>query len=139
MLKDFTKASLTEFIKTVHAEGLADVSASIWWFKPTKDKPLAIIGGWTGNFDADHIGADDLLESKTSPSYCFGVKIAVNEGPYAYTEYDLMNMPVLCDLGDEDVYITEHILTNTLTEDFLTFIVDTLMEDYKHLSELSEP
>ena len=136
MLKDFTKADLTEFIKTVHSEGLADAAGAIWWFKPTKDKRLAIIGGWTGSFDADQIGADDLLESKTSPSYCFGVKIAINEGPYAYTEYDLMNMPILCDLGDEDVYVTEHILTNTLTEDYLTFIVDTLIEDYEHLIEL---
>ena len=31
--------------------------------------------------------------SKSQPEYVMCVKIAVNEGPYAYTDFEAMNMP----------------------------------------------
>jgi hypothetical protein len=38
--------------------------------------------------------SDLLCISESNPKYAMCIKIAVNEGPYAYTDFELMNMPV---------------------------------------------
>jgi hypothetical protein len=95
MTNNITIESLTAWIESLKelAEGDSDILIS--WFKGTKDSPFSIIGGWMEGFSESY---DDLLcVSKTNPKYAMCVKIAINDGPYAYTDFEMMNMPV-----DED-------------------------------------
>lgn len=69
-----------------------DETFSISWFNGTKDYPFSIIGGWAEGF-GEHL-ADIMCVSKSDPKYGMCVKIAINEGSYAYTDYEIMNMPV---------------------------------------------
>lgn len=93
------KINYNETIKDLAAwiEGLKesaknDETFSISWFNGTKDYPFAIIGGWAEGF-AEYF-ADIMCVSKSDPKYGMCVKIAINEGPYTYTDYEIMNMPV---------------------------------------------
>lgn len=86
-----TIKSCAEWIEQLKklAEGDSDILIS--WFCPTKDYPFSIIGGWDDGFSESY--KDLLCLSKTNPRYAMCVKIAINEGPYAYTDFEMMNMP----------------------------------------------
>jgi hypothetical protein len=86
-----TKKNLVDWIEGLKESARNDEAFSISWFKGTKNYPFAIIGGWTEGFNEEW--ADIMCISKGDPSYCMCVKIAINEGPYAYTDFELMNMP----------------------------------------------
>ncbi len=83
------------------AEGDSDILIS--WFKGTKDKPFSIIGGWMSGFSESY--SDLLCISKTNPSFAMCVKIAINDGPYAYTDFEMMNMPFEEDGSVDDTEI----------------------------------
>ena len=90
-MKTISHEALVAWLEELIAAGKADENFSISWFDETKNEKFAIIGGWLDGFDpAD---ADIFIMSKSSPGYSLCVKIAVNNGPYAYTDYDLMDMP----------------------------------------------
>ena len=93
----FTIDELAEWIETVKDAAEEDESFSIAWFKGTKKSPFAIIAGWIDGFSDEDDFSDMFCISASNPKYVMCIKIAVNDGPYAYTDYDLMNMPV-----DED-------------------------------------
>lgn len=57
-----------------------------------KDLPFAIVGGWSEGFSEEY--SDVLYISKSCPNYAMCIKIGVNDGPWLYTDYDLLNMPV---------------------------------------------
>lgn len=133
----FNKQRLVEYLWCLYHGAEEDEQFSISWFLPTKDSPFAIIGGWSGGFDADHVGAERYLFSVSDPSYVMGVKIAVNEGPYAYTDYEIMNMPMLYDLGDEEVYDTELIFRRDMTDSDMEEYADELIQMYTVLLEES--
>jgi hypothetical protein len=86
-----TKEALIPFLASLITDAKNDAQFSIAWFNPTKDLPFSIVGGWQGGFDPED--TDCLLPSKSSPTYAMCVKIVVNEGPYAYTDFEIMNMP----------------------------------------------
>jgi hypothetical protein len=86
MLKD-----LAEWIKGLKESAKNDETFDISWFNGTKDKPFSIIAGWEGGF-AEYF-SDIMCGSKSAPYYALCIKVAVNEGPYAYTDFELMNMP----------------------------------------------
>lgn len=88
----FTIESLAAWIEELKEAAKKDEQFSISWFKGTKDEPFSIIGGWDGRFSESM--ADILCSSNGDPSYAMCVKIAVNEGPYAYTDFEIMNMPI---------------------------------------------
>ena len=90
---------LTEWLTALKKAAEEDEAFLISWFEDTKQDEFCIIGGWSDGFSEDY--ADLLHISKTSPSYAMCVKIAVNEGPYAYTDFDIMNMPAT-ENGDVD-------------------------------------
>lgn len=69
-----------------------DESFDIAWFKGTENEPLSIIGGWLEGFSEDY--SDLLYISKSNPKYAMCIKIANNEGPYLYTDFEMMNMPI---------------------------------------------
>lgn len=84
--------NLVQWLDDLKEAAKDDQSFSIAWFKETETSPFSIIGGWMGGFSEEW---DDLLcVSKSNPTYAMCVKIAVNEGPYAYTDFEVMNMPV---------------------------------------------
>ena len=91
MNKDMIK-KLTEWLESLKQSAREDEQFSIAWFKPTENDPFSIIGGWMEGFSENYSGL--LCISKGAPGYAMCVKIAVNEGPYAYTDFEIMNMPV---------------------------------------------
>ena len=94
-----TVERLAAWIRTLIEDAKKDEQFSIAWFGDTKDEKLSIIGGWMEGFSEDY--SDILCISKSNPKYAMCVKIAVNEGPYAYTDFEIMNMPINVD-GDVD-------------------------------------
>lgn len=91
MNKDMIK-KLTEWIESLKEDAKKDEQISIAWFGETKNDKFSIIGGWMEGFSEAY--SDLLCTSKSNPKYAMCVKIAVNEGPYAYTDFEIMNMPV---------------------------------------------
>ena len=90
---------LADWIRDLVEAGKDDQSFSIAWYKETEKAPFSIIGGWMEGFSEDY--SDVLCISKSNPKYAMCIKIAVNEGPYAYTDFELMNQPVNAE-GDVD-------------------------------------
>lgn len=86
-----TLKDLAAWLSALKAAAENDETFSISWFNGTKDYPFSIIGGWASGFSDCY--ADLLCVSKSEPEYAMCIKIVVNEGPYAYTDYEVMNMP----------------------------------------------
>lgn len=97
----FTKETLAAWIKDIKAAAKDDTSFSIAWFKPTENHSFSIIAGWQDMFDKEDY-SDFFCCSKSNPKYVMCVKIVENEGPYAYTDFEIMNMPYDRDTGDVD-------------------------------------
>ena len=88
-----TIKKLAEWIEHLKQLAKEDETFLISWFRETEDCPFSIIGGWQECF-SENSEVDDLFcVSKSNPKYVMCVKVAVNEGPYAYTDYEIMNMP----------------------------------------------
>ena len=132
MNTQFTKAQLAEWITSIIEAAKEDQSFSIAWFKPTEDEALSIIAGWQECF-ADNSEVDDIFCcSKSNPRYVMCVKIAENDGPYAYTDYEIMNMPydrVTEEVEDTEIMLEWDELVNPLAE-FLMQEFERLMETY---------
>jgi hypothetical protein len=69
-----------------------DESFSVAWFKPTKNDPYSIVGGWMPGF-TDSVYHFPCV-SKSNPDYAMCVKVIVNEGPYAYCDFETLDMPL---------------------------------------------
>ena len=95
MLKD-----LAIWIRGLIDSAKADETFAISWFKGTEDKPFSIIGGWADGYNERDI--DLMCLSKSHPTYAMSVKVAVNEGPYAYTDFEIMDMPYEKETGTVD-------------------------------------
>lgn len=98
-MKKLDVNKLAEWIRDLIEAAKDDESFCIAWYKETENEPFSIIGGWMEGFSEDY--NDVLCVSKSNPKYAMCIKIAVNEGPYAYTDFELMDMPV--DPVTEDV------------------------------------
>lgn len=92
MNKEVFIKRLAEWLEGLKESARKDEQFSIAWFGDTKNESFSIIGGWMEGFSEDY--SDLLCISKSEPKYAMCVKIAVNEGPYAYTDFEIMNMPV---------------------------------------------
>jgi hypothetical protein len=86
-----TIKNLATWIEDIKEAAKDDTSFSIAWFKDTANSPFSIIAGWQKMFKEDC--SDLFCCSKSQPEYVMCIKIAKNEGPYAYTDFDVMNMP----------------------------------------------
>lgn len=82
---------LAEWIEEIKKAAKEDNSFSIAWFGETKNEPFSIIAGWMEGFSEDY--SNLLCISKSEPKYAMCIKIAINDGPYAYTDFEIMNMP----------------------------------------------
>ena len=94
MNKDYAKtiAKLVDWLHTVVDKADKDEKFSVSWFEDTKHDKFNIVAGWSDGFSKDY--ADLLYISKEEPQYAMCVKVVQNEEPYAYVDFDLLNMPV---------------------------------------------
>lgn len=92
MNTNFTIRELATWITGLIDSAKKDEQFLVNWFKPTEDSPISIVGGWLGG-NYPGVNADLFCESKASPGYIMSVKIILNEGPYAYTDFEMLSMP----------------------------------------------
>lgn len=92
-MNKITIESLAKWIEDIKEAAKDDTSFSIAWFKDTKDKPFSIIAGWQKMFTENDF-SDVFCCSKSHPEYVMCIKVAVNEGPYTYVDFEDMAMPV---------------------------------------------
>jgi hypothetical protein len=92
-MKNFTTEALAGWIKGLQQAAKEDEQFSVSWFIPTEEEPFSIVGGWleTG-FDPNN--QDCFCISKSDPKYAMAVKVVINEGPYAYCDFETLNMPM---------------------------------------------
>lgn len=86
-----TLERITEWIRSLIEHAKKDDQFSVSWFPGTKNEPFSIVGGWMDGFSEDY--SDLLCISKSEPGYAMCVKIIENEGPYAYTDFEMLSMP----------------------------------------------
>ena len=96
-----TLKNLAAWIEDLKEAAREDRSFSIAWFGPTVNSPFSIVAGWEKRF-ANNDFSDLFCTSKSNPEYVMCVKVAINEGPYAYTDFEVMNMPSDPETGDVD-------------------------------------
>lgn len=84
--------NLATWIEDIKEAAKEDTTFSIAWFRETEDKPFSIVAGWQKMFTEDY--SDTFCVSKSHPEYVMCVKVATNEGPYAYADFDAMTMPL---------------------------------------------
>lgn len=99
-----TIKSLTLWINGLIEEAKKDSNLSVSWFKGTDIKDFCIVGGWSDGFSKNYEGL--LHISKSKPNYAMCVKIVVDEGPYAYADFDSLNMPIGLDGEVDDTCIS---------------------------------
>lgn len=120
---------LVEWLESLKEAARDDESFSIAWFKPTENDPFSIIGGWMEGFSEDY--SNLLCISKSEPRYAMAVKIAVNEGPYAYTDFEIMNMPVNAEGEVDDTCIAlEYDDDSESLAQFLLMELDRITKEY---------
>ena len=131
-MKKVNLENLVQWLDDLREAAKEDQSFSIAWFKETETSPFSIIGGWMSGFSETW---DNLLcVSKSNPSYAMCVKIAVNEGPYAYTDFEMMNMPV-----NEDGEVDDNCITLEYGDDtkelamFLLSEWESLMKEHEEV------
>ena len=130
----YTKETIERFIKWVdelreRAERDEDFSYSVF---EQSDDPFVIVGGWSEGFSADY--NDVLYISKSSPSYAMCIKIAINDGPWAYTDYDLIDMPVDADYEVEDTNIAlERTDLSAGVASFYLNELERMIEEHKNM------
>lgn len=83
--------NLAAWIDDIKEAAKDDNCFSIAFFKDTENSPFSIVAGWQKMFKEDY--SDIFCVSKSQPEYVMCIKIAKNEGPYAYVDFDAMNMP----------------------------------------------
>lgn len=92
MNNKFTTESLAKWIRFLIDTAKEDEDFGAAIFKETINEPFIIVGGWQEGFSEDY--NDILCISKSNPNCAMCVKIAVNEGPYEYVNFELMPMPL---------------------------------------------
>lgn len=84
---------LKTWIDSVKECAKADTEAVIHWFDQTIDQPFSIVAGWQKMFTNNDF-SDLFCTSKSQPEYVMCIKIVSNKGPYAYTDFEVMDMPL---------------------------------------------
>lgn len=122
-----TVQEITTWLKEITANPAEDIA--IFWFNKTKHSPLSIIGGWCGGFSEEY--KDLLYLSEEDPTYALCVKIVLNQGPYAYTDFELMDMSTN-DEGD----IEDTLIAIQRDDDDLEALAKFLFGEWQRLTQL---
>lgn len=109
------------------AERDEDFSCSV--FEQTEE-PFVIVGGWSDGFSKDY--NDVLYISKSNPTYAMCIKIAINDGPQTFTDYDLMDMPVdsTYEVEDTNIALERGDVSSAIAEFYLREL-DRMIDDHK--------
>ena len=94
MNNKITIEKLAAWIDNLKELAKHDTENVLHWFGDTAGEPFSIVGGWQKMFEEDY--SDLFCCSKSHPEYVMCVKIVENKGPYAYTDFEVMNMPTDC-------------------------------------------
>ena len=79
-----------------------DIAYSI--YRPDLCKgEFAIVGGWMEGFNEEQ--SDLLYISESNPKYAMCIKVVVDDGPWAFAEFETLNMPVTEDGEVDDTCI----------------------------------
>jgi hypothetical protein len=104
MNNTFNTKELADWIEELQYLAKNDENFLVSWFKPTEDLPISIVGGWLDGYDS--VDADLFCLSKSNPTYGMSIKIVVNEGPYAYCDFETLDMPLLPNDEVDDTILT---------------------------------
>lgn len=94
MTTKFTKEQLAAWIEDIKEAAKEDTVFSIACFPGTEKESLSIVAGWVPLFSDKSEVSNLFCCSKSHPEYVMCIKIAENDGPFAYIDYEPMNMPV---------------------------------------------
>ena len=92
MNNTFTKEELAMWIAGLMVSAENDQQFLVSWFKPTQHSKFSIVGGWANGFSPRE--ADLFCQSKSEPTFAMCIKIIENNGPYAYCDFETLDMPV---------------------------------------------
>lgn len=120
---------LTEWLNNMVKAAKNDENFSVAWFEGTKHEDFSIVAGWLEGFD-DY--STLLYTSKSEPKYALCVKIVVNEGPYAYVDFDSLNMPVDSSGNVDDTCISIE------QEDDLNALAQFLYSEWERITDEHE-
>lgn len=84
--------ALAGWIKGLKEAAADDEQFLISWFIPTKNSKFSIVGGWEDGYDPKD--QDLFCLSHSNPTYGMAVKVVENNGPYAYCDFETMDMPI---------------------------------------------
>ena len=131
MNKTFTKAELATWIAGLMVSAEDDEHFDVAWFKPTQKFPYAIVGGWLGGY---YPGVNDDLfcTSKSEPTYSMCVKICINNGPYAYADFETLDMPT-----DESGEVDNNCITLEW-DDNPEMVAEFFMAEWERITEQFE-
>ncbi len=93
MTNNTTIKKLAEWIQSLIDAAEEDTCFDIAWFRETENEKFSIIGGWHES-SFDPTARDLFCISKSQPKYAMAIKVAINNGPYAYCDFDTMDMPI---------------------------------------------
>lgn len=93
MTNNTTIKKLADWIQSLIDEAEEDNCFDIAWFRETENEKFSIIGGWHES-GFDPAARDIFCTSKSQPKYVMAIKVAINNGPYAYCDFDTMDMPI---------------------------------------------
>jgi hypothetical protein len=93
MNTSFTTKELAMWIAGLQVSAEKDEQFLVDWFPSTKDSPVSIIGGWQGG-NYPGVNADLFCTSKKNPDQIMCIKIIINKGPYAYADFECLDMPI---------------------------------------------
>ena len=130
-----TISKLAMWIASLQVSAENDDRFDVAWFNETKNEKFAIVGGWmeSGFTAADR---DIFCLSKSNPKYVMAVKVVINDGPYAYCDFETLNMPRDINNSDEvddTLFILEW---DTNAEALATFIYgewERITQDYREV------
>lgn len=103
-MKNLNIETLASWVANLKEEAMKDTDMLVSWYPETKELPFSIVGGWE-NWGFTDSYKDLLCLSKKSPEYCMSIKIIKNDGPYAYADFESLNMPVSIDGEVDDTCI----------------------------------
>lgn len=94
---------LSSWIQDLKNLAMKDESFLVYWYPETEDKPYSLVGGWS-DVGFEEKDRKTVCTSKQSPAYGMSIKVIKNEGPYAYADFDTLEMPY--DEETNEVYDT---------------------------------
>ena len=129
MTTKFTKEQLANWIEDIKQAAKDDYIFSIAWFPGTEDQPFSIIAGWQKMFQEDY--SDLFCRSKSQPEYVMCVKVVENNGPYAFTDFELMSMPTDSEGNIDDTCIPLE------WDDPADYVAEFFMHEWERLMEVA--